>query len=466
MINTEYLFNTPSNYNYDSAKLEIASDKAKLKNLGLVSAYKTSTSARFYAPFLTKDGVWGDGALTGSLTAGASVAAGKLVLLGAGAYCQYSAVGNADTAQTGCIRFKYTPNYSGAPAQAKGLFTIQKTSGYKNMFSLTHVASGVIYAYIYSNSGVQISNPTFGSWSPVSGTEYEFELNWNLTTGATRLFINGVQQGSTSTATGTRDTDVDTLRVGATFAATEAQDSSFDDFIVFTQPQHTTNYTPGANPPYGDYSTDAQYLRPSSFLYLGAIATAAATQVSGDDIITYVAEVDGVKYYWDGGAWSPSSGYAQSNDLATFSANIADLDCSDGVAFKWQAYLKSAYGVTTPEISAVNLGYDFYGQDPTAPGKCIVWGYIYKPDGSANTGVAVSAALAHNTVYNGEVQLGPYSSVSTTTNSEGYWELELIESTAMAPTTPYIFTFTGDTYFEESKKTVPNLGTMQYAELS
>jgi hypothetical protein len=71
------------------------------------------------------NGNWGDGVLIGTPVGGASVLGGKLDLAHNDVrYVDYDADLNADSQQTGCIRFKVTPNYTGGPPSIYYFFSI------------------------------------------------------------------------------------------------------------------------------------------------------------------------------------------------------------------------------------------------------------------------------------------------------------------------------------------------------
>jgi hypothetical protein len=77
--------------------------------------------------------------------------------------------------------------------------------------------------------------------------QYEFELNWDITAGASRLFVNGKQFGATITATGVRNSSIGLLRVGGGYDSTSPLASNFgiEKLIIFNTVQNTADYTPG-----------------------------------------------------------------------------------------------------------------------------------------------------------------------------------------------------------------------------
>ena len=92
------------------------------------------------------------------------------------------------------------------------------------------------------------------TWSPVNGTEYEFELDIDITVGDTKLFINGIQIGNTQTATGTRNNSSPIIQIGDWIGNPGYHGANFymRDLIIYNTVQHTVAYTPG-------YSTENIY---------------------------------------------------------------------------------------------------------------------------------------------------------------------------------------------------------------
>src|SRR3990167_888374 len=214
-ISTTFPFTTPGDFTYDTTKVEITGGKAKLLDL-------TPSNATCGATFTSNINLnnWSAGTVTGTATGGATVSSGKLNLIFDDVrYVSYDADLNADSQQTGCIRFKLTPNYSGTPSTQKTFFGIsQAFSNLNNLIQLNQlITTGNLAVAFYDSTGVAMSSADLGNWSPTSGTEYEFELNYDFTSGATRLFIDGTQKGSTITSTGTRSSSIADLRIGTNY---------------------------------------------------------------------------------------------------------------------------------------------------------------------------------------------------------------------------------------------------------
>ncbi|MCH6577472.1 MAG: hypothetical protein IH807_06560, partial [Proteobacteria bacterium] len=127
---------------------------------------------------------------------------GKLDLKGnTKQYVDYVATSNADSQQVGAVRFKVTPNYTGAPStDTQFLFSISQAEGNVNNHLAVHhdITSGNLRIAMNDQAGVS-NTVILGAWSPVAGVEVEFELNYDFNGGAQRLFLDGVQLGSTAT---------------------------------------------------------------------------------------------------------------------------------------------------------------------------------------------------------------------------------------------------------------------------
>ena len=241
-VETNYPFTNPLNYTYNIDEIGISGGEQKLKD-------RRPPDATFYISYASNiNANWGDGVLTGIPVGGASVSDGKLDLSYAdNRYVDYSAIDNADVQQVGCVRFKYTPNYIGFPSFVTSLhlFTIAKDNeDLKNLITVSHLNTGQLNIEIRDSAGTIIIQQDLGAWSPVIGIPYEFELNFDITAGATRLFVEGVQFGATQTFTGTRDSNIGLFRVGSNYVPSRISNFKVEDVLIFSSVQHTTDYTP------------------------------------------------------------------------------------------------------------------------------------------------------------------------------------------------------------------------------
>jgi hypothetical protein len=202
------------------------------------------TAQMSYADYNTdEDFTYSLGDATGTLNGTASVSGGLLDLHGGSiAYIDYDAVLNGDSRQKGCVRIRITPNYSGSPATKQQFFLICKSSiSSLNRLGIYHDTSGDLN-FIYTDFSGSGGTINLGAWSPGSGTEYEFEFNWDLDSGESRLFIGGTQFGSTITVSHTRDENIGLIRIGAPLSVVAANFYS-NYFMIFSEVQHIANYS-------------------------------------------------------------------------------------------------------------------------------------------------------------------------------------------------------------------------------
>ena len=394
-------YTTPANYTYDAAKVEITGGKAKLLLLeGDVDFTQTfasdvgftydaakaeftggkvqqkdlrATDATCGATYTNDINLnWGNGTLTGTGTGSPTVSGGKLDLRGSTKFVQYSGTGNSDSMQVGCIRFMYTPNYSGATAGDKTLYSCsQSVVSLNNLIYLRHDSTAHLVLTIKNNAAADIiASVDIGWWNCVSGTEYEFELDYDLTSGATRLFKDGVQFGSTMVQTGTRSGTVGIFNIGAYYNGTNIVNGYFDKVKIFSTVQHTSNYTPGYTVSEYIYEASNVIMPEMEHTGAGTIKLFNSFIVVDANSPRYTIQIarSGNYLYWNGAAWVTSNNtYAQANSAATFNANAATLP-ADGEKYGqgrifFTDSVSQAYVDNVTANMHVNIGYNT--SDPT-----------------------------------------------------------------------------------------------------
>lgn len=481
---------------------------------------------------------WGNGILTGTGIGGASVNTGLLDLTGSTKYVEYSATANANSSQQGCIRFEFYPNYTGLPISTLSFFSIHKQNGnVSNLIFLNHNTAGNIILSIYNSSSIGIiASVNLGKWNQILYQKYEFELNYDLTLGATRLFIDGIQFGSTQTGIGTRDSNIFLLKIGADYNGVNRINGFFDNLIFFSTVQHTANYTIGytvENKIYlGDIITvpSFSYAGPGHILELTSLTTTEinvphfcinnkawngtawiditptynntntseiilenissfpisdilifkiiwnesnvkmsinelsigyTSQIYStlNPVVTFLepfinqginsfvenlikVENDEVKYniskneifyYHNGSEWIVSDGtYSQSNTAAEIEENKDTFNIhAIGMTSYIKMFVHSETGITTPIVRSFTVQ---YGINP--PSKCLVYGYCYDETGLPLEGVIIklkldSAYFFYDTIFGNN----SLSDISTETDINGYWDIEIMNSVK------WVFTF-------------------------
>jgi hypothetical protein len=420
-VETNYTFTNSSNYTFDVDEIQVAAGQQELKD-------RRPPNSTFYANYSTINGNWGEGVLTGTPTGGAGVIAGRLFLaLGTVRYVDYDANLNADSQQVGCVRInEVRPNYNGIPATTQNFLTISKAHGDNdNAVWIKHLSgTGNLNTQIRDATGGIIASITWGAWSPVSGTPYDIELNWDITTGATRLFINGVQFGATNVATGTRDANIGLFRIGSDINGADTSNFTMEGILIFSTVQHTSNYTPDwSDIPATIYNITNPTTTYNAIIRMDGLCSITETAVkTGSDEIKYILRKNGVSYYHNGSAWTTSNGtYAQSNTITEINTNattfttvpvnvqILDLKHSDD-------------GSTTPTLSNVKITYDFAGSEPTLT-EAIIWGWYFDIAGVALNTKTIKVQVTRWLYGTKTVIDDDY--VNATITDEGYFEVTL-----------------------------------------
>lgn len=285
-------------------------------------------NATAYASYnVDEDFSWSNGVATGTLVGGATVENGRLNLKGGtNKYAVYDATDNADSAQQGCIRDEYIPDYTDKPSTTQYLFSVSNGNTLTNLITMLHDTNGQIILTMYNSGSSQIMNVIFGVWSPIQGQKYVLELNWNIDDlgggqGATRFFIQGTQFGPTQTAIGTRGNPT-SLKIGASRNGTSASRHEVDNFIVFNNVQHTTNHSGELPYSYPETIYVSDTITLPTFVYTGPGAVQAFTNFQTTESGSPRYQLNGK--YWNGSLWVTSdNSYEQMNDTATVLANLA-----------------------------------------------------------------------------------------------------------------------------------------------
>lgn len=348
-----YPFTTPANYTH-GGDVEVTGGVAQLVSTPFPS------DGVLFAPFtLGKDAAWGDGSLTGTLFGGATVVAGKLVaegILNRGVYYEDPSIGAI--ANVGALRFLFTPNYNGSPAANQNVISLTPPTGAFNKLMLFHSSSGTlrITANDSVNASIHSAAIIGAVWVPVSGTEYEFEINFNATTGVIEIYIDGVLQGATPANSYTRGTTATRIHAGADASTYQLSNGKYDNVLLFDAVQHTAGYTPGSFPVESNYVKTNPTITTDDGLVFDRtldILTMLATEPGSDSVTFILSSDDGVTFkYWNGSTWVGSdNSLAQSNDIATALANLPALASSG--TFKLRLVLHSDDGSTTPTVDIV-----------------------------------------------------------------------------------------------------------------
>lgn len=251
-------------------------------------------------------------------------------------------------------KFKYTPNYSIVPPTSVNIFSVRDGTTINNRFLLTHSSGDSTLRVTLNNSsrGFVIGFGTsFGIWSPTQGVEYEFEIVINSVDGAVRLFIDGVLITAVALAPWSRLMTNTRYYLGADMGQQNTALGSFDDYIMFSDDQHSASYTPGYSIPsqlYLESVVDYPDLTHTDIGNMQSLDSVTSTEVGAPGYI-----INGL--YWDGSSWVASDRtYSQSNSLSTVNANISQLAISSNTVTVSSVFPSSN---SISSVSAFNLNY-------------------------------------------------------------------------------------------------------------
>lgn len=327
----------------DAGKVEVAS--------GVLRQINQRPGATFGARFdASVNASFGDGSTIASATGGPTISSGKLDLTGGGKYVNFDGLNNvSQLAMLGCIKFRFTPDYNGAPSANQIFLKIDDPDNPgKNTIELFHATNGSFFVLFNDQDGANQLSNSVAPYNAVSGEEVEVELSWDLENEIVRFFGDGFLVAEIPAA----------FVRSATATVFQFGDSDADflvrDVIVFDSVQHTANFSAFEyTVPPATYAAASAAL--PSFSYSGPGALAAVTGFDADETGSPRYTLQGK--YWNGSAWVTSAGtYAEASPLATVAAQIASLPAADALSVV--AYFDDG----NSQGSVDNLLIDYTGQ--------------------------------------------------------------------------------------------------------
>lgn len=393
-----YDYGVPSQYNYDDSLIEVENGNASLKlapvlnqlfqqdfsndtgftydntkaefTAGLVQQKLQATSdTRGWATY-TSDANLNyvtSGSKTGVLGGTAAIVGNRLDLSGnVNKYVQYNNAALVP-AQIFTIKFKWTPDYNGAPTNRQYLVSASKdtVSVSNSEFLLWHKeGNGNLEVFIRDSAGSTRLFYTYGAFSVTQGQTYEIEINVTLdevtsANSQAELYIDGVCFGCSDNNFICTCEDRANVIFGADANGNGSSDSFIEDAIFFDTIQHSADYTAGYTLPETPYVESKVTLPTFSTTNLLAFKAFAATESNGPKYI-----LNGL--YYNGSGWTASSSNSESNTAAEVVANITTLPINDdliiAIVFADSelqqnvdhidvTYDRQEYSQTTPAIS-------------------------------------------------------------------------------------------------------------------
>lgn len=332
-------FATDTGFTYDNTKAEFSGGQVEQKLVKLNddvigwAAYSTSIDFNF-----SPDEV-------GTSYGGASVVDSRLDLNGE--TLKYVTYGNTNIGtNTGAIRFKITPNYSGAPATLKYFISYGDATTLNRIDIRQNGTS--LNARMYDSAGALLGDGNI-SFNPVAGTTYEIEFNWDIVAGEIAIYVDGIKQ-LISTSTGTR-TNSGLLYIGTNSSATFTSDFEMEDLVIFDSVQHISDYTPGYT--LSDYLYLESFVESETLTAAGSpdgtlISIDAFTVDASVGTLYTFGDVSGNHYYFNGSTWAISDkSYSQANIAADLSAYLVYFPFPEGTT-------QFRYGIVFPDGNTQN----------------------------------------------------------------------------------------------------------------
>lgn len=189
-----------------------------------------------------------------------------------------------------------------------------------------------------------------------------------------------------------------------------------------------TQEIPGAST---SFSTANPKIRSNEDILATQINSVVGTVTEpGSDSIELIALVDGQAKYWNGSAWVDSTGeYPQSNDIATFSANVSTLLSSQS-SFNVDVVLHSDTGTTTPDITDLTIDFDRQSVSPVNIFTSSMYIDVFETDSDIDTRSAKVYLITEQVLYKDTITL--YSEETTAqADSQGRITFTLAETVNM-----------------------------------
>lgn len=208
-------------------------------------------------------------------------------------------------------------------------------------------------------------------------------------------------------------------------------------------------------------------IKPIALLNADNITTFSADVTEpGSSSVTFTIEVDGTEQYWTGSQWAASTGYPDTNDATTINSNATSL-LSAGAEIRPVVYLHSDSGAVTSVVDEITIVYDVFCPVGDEPLICTVCGRLRNSLNEVVANATVQAEVSNADVLAEKNFFITNKAVQTTTDSNGYFEIELVRSSEYEASYTYNFIFTLDsnTAHVVRDKTIPDSDSIEFKDL-
>ena len=351
-------FTNDTGFIYDSAKAEFTGGLVRQidqrpANSIVGATYTSSLNANFGADGFVD--------LTGNTVGSPTIDTNRLACLGyANNSVYYSDTLIGNLSGDFVIKFKYTPNYTTAPAQNTQIIELSTGSGATDRVTIFNSPSGNNLRI----TATGLSAQTFGAWSPVSGTVYTFEVH--CVSNSVTLFVDDVQIGGAKVISPSQGTSAVRLYVGAGTLYSVAN-GYWEDVILYSTASQTSSYTV----PESAFLESKVECPQFSYTELGNIQGFTNFATTENNTPRYVIN----DLYYSGGWVSSNGTYAQASSASDILTNIATLPASDTVD------IDVIFGDGSSQMDVDDLTLTYTGQEVLAT-KVELPQFIYSGGGA------------------------------------------------------------------------------------
>lgn len=391
---TEYPFNVPANYDYDSDLIEVTGGKASLKlqegDIDFTQSCENdigftydNTKSEFLsgmvrqklqdigtsilgAKFIIKKEInWAISSYTEIDIGTPSIGSYGLFSNNGvnGRQIDCSALGSMVNKVT--IEFDYTPNFTGAPATGLGIISLSDPAGTaKSKITIYHLTSGNIGIIFYNSIGSIVYSGSF-TYSSVAGVTNNFSVVLDYADGNRHVYFfqDGILKISLNTSTITRDSSATRLKVLSGIDYPNAN-GSVKNLRITPDVLYTANYTPSYIIPSAFYEENNIIFPEMEHIGDGSIKLFNSFSGVYSGLPRVILEIgrSGNKLYWNGFDWVISDEtYAQANSFEDFNTkcNLLPVDGEKygqfTIIFPDSSSLSSVSSITAN--MHVNIGY-------------------------------------------------------------------------------------------------------------
>lgn len=353
-----------------------------------------------------------------------------------------------DFGTKGTIRFKITPSYSGNPPGTRRIFATGDSlvnNGQGSMIVVQHQSAGQLRISTRDVAGANSINSNFATWTPVSGTEVEIEINYDSVAGTSEAFVDGVSFGTQPINTSIGPRDLFYLGHDEDDTNNAVSEYKFKDIQIFNTIQHTANFASEVPRIVNLYPLES-LIEPQDFSTSeGFLGFANSETLNGTSAIQYVMKINNSYYYLVAGVLTVSDQTLAQSSIVSDWTSVAGLAAvtafiSAGANITMIPILSSGpLGIYTPELVSDTLTYDFFAIPATCT-DCVLYGFVNDNCGPITSGT-VRVRTTKPILTQGHLQA--FDETVNINPATGFFDIDLV--------IPNIPTDRGDTYLLEAK---------------